>query len=59
MFQGILVAANYPAASTMLAIKKGPLCNFEKNFKGRHFMEHSGTDFQLLMKILNFQNFLR
>ena len=59
MFQGILVATNYPAASTMLAIKKGPLCNFEKNFKGGHFMEHSGTDFQLLMKILNFQNFLR
>ena len=49
IFQGISVARNYPAPSTILAIKRGLLCNFAKNFKGRHFMGHSGTDFQLLL----------
>ena len=49
IFQGISVARNYPAPSTILAIKKGLSCNFAKNFKGRHFMGHSGTDFQLLL----------
>ena len=49
IFQGISVARNYHAPSTILAIKKGLLCNFAKDFKGRHFMGHSGTDFQLLL----------
>ena len=48
-FQGISVARNYPAASTILANKKGLLCSFAKKFKGRHFVGHSGTDFQLLL----------
>ena len=48
-FQGISVARNYPAPSTILAIKRGLLRNFAKNFKGRHFMGHSGTGFQLLL----------
>ena len=49
IFQGISVARNYPAPSTILAIKRGLLSNFAKKFKGRHFMGHSGTDFQLLL----------
>ena len=48
IFQGISVARNYPAPSTILAIKSGLLCNFAKKFKG-HFIGHSGTDFQLLL----------
>ena len=49
IFQGISVARNCPAPLTILAIKKALLCNFAKKFKGRHFMGHSGTDFQLLL----------
>ena len=49
IFQGISVARNCPAPLTILALKTGLLCNFAKNFKGRHFMGHSGTDFQLLL----------
>ena len=49
IFQGIPVARNCPAPLTILAIKRGLSCNFAKNFKGRHFMGHSGTDFQLLL----------
>ena len=62
IFQGLSVARNClrpeTAPLTILAIKRGLLCNFAKNFKGCHFMGHSGTDFQLLL-ILNLQNFLR
>ena len=49
IFQGIPVARNCPAPLTILAIKRELLCNFAKKFKGRHFMGHSGTDFQLLL----------
>ena len=49
IFQGISVARNYPVPSTILAIKRGLLSNFAKKIKGRHFMGHSGTDFQLLL----------
>ena len=53
IFQGISVPRNClrpeTAPLTILAIKRGLLCNFAKNFKGRHFMGHSGTDFQLLL----------
>ena len=49
IFQEISVARNYPAPSTILAIKRGLLCNFAKNFKGRHFIGHSGMDFQSLL----------
>ena len=49
IFRGISVARNYPAPLTILAIKRGLLCNFAKNFKSRHFMGHSGTDFQSLL----------
>ena len=45
IFQGNSVARNYPAPSTILAIKRGLLCNFAKDFKGRHFMGDSGADF--------------
>ena len=62
IFQGLSVARNCltpeTATLTILAIKRRLLCNFAKNFKGCHFMGHSGTDFQLLL-ILNLQNFLR
>ena len=49
IFQGILVARHYPAPSTILAIKRGLLCNFAKHLKGRHFIGHSGMDFQSLL----------
>ena len=49
MTQGISVARNYLAPSTILAIKRGLLCNLAKSFKGCHFMGHSGMDFQLLL----------
>ena len=53
IFQGLSVARNClrpeTARLTILDIKKGLLCNFAKKFKGRHFMGHSGTDFQLLL----------
>ena len=62
IFQGLSVARNClrpeTAPLTILAIKGGLLCNFAKNFKGSHFMRHSGTDFQLLL-ILYLQSFLR
>ena len=45
IFQGNSVARNYPAPSTILVIKRGLLCNFAKDFKGRHFMGDSGADF--------------
>ena len=47
IFQGLSVARNCLAPLTILDIKRGLLCNFAKNFKGRHFMGHSDTDFQL------------
>ena len=47
IFQGLSVARNClrpeTAPLTILAIKRGLLCNFAKNFKGRHFMEQSST----------------
>ena len=47
IFQGLSVARNClrpeTAPLTILAIKKGLLCNFAKNFKGRHFMGQSST----------------
>ena len=49
IFQGISVARNYPAPLTILAIKRGLVSNFAKNFKGRHVKGHSGKDFQLLL----------
>ena len=49
IFRGVSVARNYPAPLTILTIKRGLLCNFAKNFKSRHFLGHSGTDFQLLL----------
>ena len=62
IFQGLSVAWNClrpeTARLTILAIKRGLLCNFAKIFKGCHFMGHSSRDFQLLL-ILNLKNFLR
>ena len=49
ILQGISVARNYPEPSTILAIKRGLLCNFAKNFKGRYFIGHSGMDFHSLL----------
>ena len=49
IFQGISIARNCPALLIILAIKRGLLCNFAKKFKDRHFMGHSGMDFQLLL----------
>ena len=48
-FQGVSLARNNPAPSPILAIKRELLCNFVKNFNGRHFIGHSGTYFQLLL----------
>ena len=51
--QGLSIARNClrPETTrlTILDVKKGLLCNFAKNIKGRHFMGHSGKDFQLLL----------
>ena len=55
IFQGLSITGNCLRSET------APLTtvnNFAKNFKGCHFMGHSGTEFQLLL-ILNLQNFLR
>ena len=53
IFQGLSITRNRlrseTAPLTTLDIKRGLLCNFAKNFKGCHFMGHSGTDFQLLL----------
>ena len=52
-FQGLSLARNClrpeTASLTILDIKKGLLCIFAKKFKDHHFMEDSGTDFQLLL----------
>ena len=54
IFQGLSITRNClrseTAPLTTLDIKRGLLCNFAKKIKGSHFMGHSGTDFQLLMK---------
>ena len=51
--QGLSIARNClrseTASLTTLDIKGGFMCNFAKKIKGCHFMEHSGTDFQLLL----------
>ena len=49
IFKGFQLEEICPASLTILAIKRGLLCNFVKNFKRRHSMGHSGTDFQLLL----------
>ena len=55
-FQGLSIIRNRlrfeTAPLTALDIKRGLLCNFAKKIKGCHFMENSGTDFQVT-------NFLR
>ena len=57
IFQGLSVARNClrpeTVPLTILAIQRGLLYNFAKNFMG-----HSDTDFQLLL-IVNLQNFHR
>ena len=39
------------APLTILAIKRGLLCNFAKTFKDPHFMGHSGTGLKLSITI--------
>ena len=55
IFQGLSVARNClrpeTAPLTVLAIKRGILCNFAKTFRGRHFMGHSGTDLKFSITI--------
>ena len=48
IFQGHSVTRNCPSPLTILDVKRA-LRNFSKNFKGRHFMGNSSTDFQLLL----------
>ena len=36
---------------TMLAIKRGFLCNFSKTLKGHHFMGHSGKGLKFSVTI--------
>ena len=47
IFQGLSVARNClrseTASLTILAIKRGLLCNLTKTFKGHHFMGQSST----------------
>ena len=49
IFQRSSVARYCPAPLTISDIKRELLYNFTKIFKGRHFMGHSGPDFQLLL----------
>ena len=55
IFQGLSVARNCRRPETVLltvlAIKRGLLCNFAKTFKDRHFMGHSGTDLKFSITI--------
>ena len=56
IFQGLSVARNClrpkTAPLTILAIKRGLLCNFAKTFKGRHFMGQSnmGLEFSITIE---------
>ena len=49
IFQRSSIAIYCPAPLTISDIKRELLYNFTKIFKGRHFMGHSGPDFQLLL----------
>ena len=55
IFQGLSVARNClrseTALLTVLAIKRGLLCNFAKSFKGRHFMGDGGTDLKFSITV--------
>ena len=55
IFQGLSVARNClrpeTAPLTVLAIKRGILCNFAKTFRGRHFMGHRGMDLKFSITI--------
>ena len=55
IFQGLSVARNClrpeTAPLTILAIKRGLLCNSAKNFKGRHFMGESSTGLKFSITI--------
>ena len=55
VFQGLSVARNClrpdTAPLTILAIKRGPLCNFAKKIKRRHFMGQSSTDLKFSITI--------
>ena len=54
-FQGLSVARNCLRPETkpltILAIKRGLLCNFPKNFKGRHFIEQSSMGLTISITI--------
>ena len=55
ILEGVLVARNClkpeTASLTILAIKRGLLCNFAKNLNVRHFMGHSGTGLKFSITI--------
>ena len=55
IFQRVAVAKNCLRPETaplnVLAIKRRLLCNFEKAFKGRHFMGNSDTDLKFSITI--------
>ena len=55
ILEGVLAARNClkpeTASLTILAIKRGLLCNFAKNFNVRHFMGHSGTGLKFSITI--------
>ena len=55
IFKGLSVARNClrpkTAPLTVLAIKRGLLCNFVKTFRVRHFIGHSATDLKFSITI--------
>ena len=55
IFQGLSVARDClrpeTAPLTVLAIKRGLLCDFAKTFRSRHFMGRSGTDLKFSITI--------
>ena len=55
IFQGLSVARDClrpeTAPLTVLAIKRGLLCDFAKTFRSRHFMGRSATDLKFSVTI--------
>ena len=55
IFQGLSVARNCLRPETVplitVAIKRGILCNFAKDFKGCHFMEQKSTGLRFSITI--------
>ena len=54
IFQGLSVVRDClrPETTSLTILKRELLCNFTKNFKGRHFMEQSNKGLKFSITIL-------